>query len=277
MSDPGTSRHSDNVNLQRGTKVNSKIKESQQLTPTGTSELLKEIRELRQEIAAVKQQNSVISLELSDLNDSIKNKFDILEKQLEEKDIEIFNLKTTLSGLQSALNQQEQFSLRNELEIQGIPEVSPENLTHTVLTLSQKLNVELKETDINSITRAGSKLTSKDKTSHPRPIVVQFVRKAKKDELLAAARIRKNLTTEFILPDRHPINIYLNERLTKINRLLFREARTRKTLHGFRYCWIKNGSIFMRKTDNKGADKSPAIPIKSIDDLDKHVGPTAQP
>lgn len=275
-----------NVNKVRGTRGVAKPLVTSPSTQTSMeiSDLMKEIKELRKEIIGVREQNSEISLlrkdvqdlknELSFLNSSITTKFKVFQKQLEDRDIEIVNLKTTISGLQSSLNQQEQLSLRNDLEIQGVPEEKTENLTHILLTLSQKLNVDLQETDINNLTRAGPKPNSSSTRRAPRPIVAQFVRKAKKDELISATRTRRNLTTESILPNVPSTKIYLNERLTKANRLLFREARTTATHYGFRYCWIRNGSIFVRKMDNNGPEKSPAFLIRSTKDLEEFVGPT---
>lgn len=274
-----------NVNMVRGSKGKAKpvVAFSSTQSAIEVSDLIKEIKELRKEMTSVKEQNSEISLlrkdiqdlknELSVLNTSISNKLRVFQKQLEDKDIEIAHLQQTISSVQSSLNQQEQISLRNELEIQGVPEEKTENLTHILLTISQILSVDLQETEINNLTRAGPKPNSISTRKVPRPIIAQFIRKAKKDEMLLAARTRKNLTTEPILPSAPPTKIYLNERLTKTNRLLFREARTRAAHHGFRYCWIRNGSIFIRKMDNYGPEKSPAILIRSTEDLDELVGP----
>lgn len=270
----------DNVNTVRGTKGFSKSVEAPS-DATEISNLLKEIKELRREMASVKQQNSEISLlrkdvqdiktDISNLNMYITNNFKDLQKQLEDKDIEIFNLKKSVSVLQSSFNQHEQLSLKNELEIQGLTEQKTENLTHVMLTISQKLSVELHDSDINNIYRAGPKLNPNTKKPlQPRPIIVELTRKAKRDELLSSARVRKNLSSESIHPTTVPVTkIYLNERLTKANRLLFRETRTKASIHGFRYCWLRNGSIFVRKTDNNGPEKCPAILINSTEDLVK--------
>lgn len=161
-----------NVNTVRGSRGTVKPVVAFPSTSTAVeiADLMNEIKELRKEMIGVKEQNSEMGLlrkvvqdlknELSVLNTSITNKFKVFQKQLEDRDIEIVNLKTTISSLQSSLNQQEQLSLRNELEIQGIPEEKTENLTHIILTISQKLNVDLQETDINNLTRAGSKPNS---------------------------------------------------------------------------------------------------------------------
>ncbi|KAL4706092.1 hypothetical protein ACJJTC_005116 [Scirpophaga incertulas] len=57
-------------------------------------------------------------------------------------------------------------------------------------------------------------------------------------------------------------SVFINERLTNHTRLLFRESRTRSKEHGFTYCWIKNGFIYVRQQDG-----SPAQCIRNQDDL----------
>lgn len=142
--------------------------------------------------------------------------------------------------------------------------------------MSQKLSVVLQESDIADITRAGPKQHTGNKSQlepmRHRPITVKLTRKAKRDELLSAARMRRNISTENIT-NTPPTLIYINERLTKENRVLFRASRSRARAHGFRYCWLRNGAIFVRKAENGNGSRNPAIRIHSLDDLEKHVGP----
>lgn len=159
--------------------------------------------------------------------------------------------------------------MKNHLEITGIAEQSNENLSHVVIVASQKIGIELQESDIEDVLRVGSK-ASKTKTAKenltPRPIVLKLLRKNKRDEILNAAKSRRNVTSENVVAGQ-PSKIYFNERLTKDNRRLFREARTRANEYRFRYCWVRNGSIYVRKDDG-----NPAIRITSNLELDEKVG-----
>ncbi|KAF9811225.1 hypothetical protein SFRURICE_002594 [Spodoptera frugiperda] len=89
------------------------------------------------------------------------------------KKSEVNNL--TISNYLSVL---EQSSLINEIEVHGVPEQNAENLTHILLTMSQKLNVDLQETDIDVISRAGPKPKPGTDSAKLRPIVVKLTRKA---------------------------------------------------------------------------------------------------
>ncbi|KAL4721663.1 hypothetical protein ACJJTC_000567 [Scirpophaga incertulas] len=104
----------------------------------------------------------------------------------------------------------------------------------------------------------------------PRPIVLKLLRRRKTEELLKAAKARRNLTTEKLV-DGNPTPIFFNERLTHYNRQLFREARKRSKENQFQYCWIKNGRIYVRKSDGKAAMR-----IRTAAELGRKSG-TCQP
>lgn len=56
--------------------------------------------------------------------------------------------------------------------------------------------------------------------------------------------------------------IYIYESLTKENKIIFSKCREFKKNHGVRLIWIKNGKIFLRKTEN-----AQIYMIESINDL----------
>lgn len=218
--------------------------------------VMQEIRLLRQDVLALTHQ------------------IDNYDRKLESKDREINDMKLTIHVLTQKIEAQEQLNLKNEIEIIGVPEQGSENLTHVVLTASKKLGVDLQECDIDEVRRAGPKRPnpSAPAASKTRPVVVKFLRKARRDEVLAAAKVRRNLTSEHIVYGT-TASIYFNERLTPSNRQLFREARMRAKLHNFSFCWIRNGNVYVRKAANTNSNKYPAIPIRSLDDINVHIGP----
>ncbi|CAG5024224.1 unnamed protein product [Parnassius apollo] len=125
------------------------------------------------------------------------------------------------------MNERDQELFYNDIEITSIPEEKGENLIHIVTTLSVKLGVKLSENDLVSATRVGRVNVSSETVpeSRPRPVVVKLGRRALKDQVLMATRVRRGITTEGTgLPAPHR-RFYVNERLTKVNRLLFWQAR----------------------------------------------------
>ncbi|KAJ2944736.1 hypothetical protein O0L34_g1624 [Tuta absoluta] len=161
--------------------------------------------------------------------------------------------------------------MRDEMEIHNVPEQNSENLNHLVLLIAKKYGVDLNDQDLNGMWRVGL-AQPKDPTSRrsiswrPRPIVVKFVRRAKRDEMIKAAKARRNTTTENLVPG-PPQTMAIYERLTKKNRLLFRATTSRIKQYNYTYRWIHNGCLYVRK-----ADRSPAILIRSLDELDAKVG-----
>ncbi|XP_037973155.2 uncharacterized protein LOC125488472 [Plutella xylostella] len=190
---------------------------------------------------------------------------------LKSQNAEISTLHDTIDLLQEQLNTQEQFSLRNEIEICGITEFDNENLTHTVLVSAQKIGVELTVSDIDHVTRVGpkSKPDAAAAAAEPRPVVARLLRNNKRNEILHASKVRRNLSTGDIGLGGTARKIYFNERLTKVNRQLFREARNRSKQSGFKFCWVKNGSIYIRREDQK----FPKL-IRNTYDLDQVLGST---
>lgn len=268
------------LTMSKNSKLKGKLNDEIQ-----TPDVLAELRQLRQDLSEMKTQHNEISLlrqevfelkeQISTLSVSLTDNHAQYLMKLSQADTEIALLKSSVTHLRQQLCAQEQQSMRNELEIIGVPECETENLTHIVLTTSQLIGVQLQEADVDDISRVGPlrpkgpKLNDNDDRK-PRPIRVKLLRRQKKDELLKAAKARRNLTSETIVGG-VPRKLYVNERLTRENRLLFRESRLRATANHFRYCWTRNGAIYVRENDNK-----PSSRISSMDDLDQRVGPAGQ-
>ncbi|XP_037971829.2 uncharacterized protein LOC119693172 [Plutella xylostella] len=185
---------------------------------------------------------------------------------VKKQDSEMLELNGTITMLQDQLNNQEQFYLRNELEISGLTEMSNENLLHTTLLSAQKLGVELSVSDIDGASRVGPRPTQPD--AEPRPVVVRLLRSAKRNQLIQAARVRKNLTTKDVELSGKPRTVYFNERLTKHNRTLFRDTRIRAKSYGYKFYWVRNGVIYVRKDEQKKPKT-----IRNYYELDSLVGP----
>lgn len=242
------------------------VPETRPNTPTGTDTtlLLSEIRLLRQQVSDLKQQNTEIDLKLSNVSDTLNQKLEHFGRKLELQDNEIILLRNCVSDLQHKLNINEQNNLRNELEIVGINEESNENLVHITLLTAKKIGVDLLEADIDEVYRAGPRRSNL--TGKPRSIVLRLTRRVTRSRILKAARERRPLSTDDIIKGTSN-NVYINERLTTTNRQLFRETRARAQNRGFQYCWVRNGTIYVRKAENH-----PSMSIRAPTDLDEKIG-----
>lgn len=241
-------------------------------TSTEIKELTSEVRLLTHEIYSLKKQleNAISSLSSCEKRlDELGAAFSVNDnriKQLEDRIQDTDVLKATIKDLQQEMNANNQNHLRNELELSGIPEINNENLHHIALLATRKVGVELDDRDIDWVTRVGPRgmhATSTDsKIKFPRPVVVRLLRRAKRDEIVKAAKTRRNITSADIDIPGEPQRIFYNERLTKYNRELFRDARKKTKELGFAHCWCSHGTIFIRQYEGK-----PARSVRNFDEL----------
>lgn len=232
------------------------------------ADLVSEIRLMRTDMDEVKVSLKSLLEGVQQCNARLDN-YEERIKSLEHGNSQLVTLNETICNLKETLNHQLQSVMRNEIEIIGIEESSSENLNHTVLLTAAKLGVQLTMDDIDWTVRAGLKKTPipDSNAKFPRPVIVRLLRRSKRDELIKASKTRRNLSSKDIDIDGPMRKIFVNEHLTKENRILFREARARAQRTGHKYCWTKNGRILVRKTEGQ-----PAITIKNIKELDLFLG-----
>lgn len=153
--------------------------------------------------------------------------------------------------------------LRNEIEVHGISESDDENAQQIIFTAAAQAGITLQDSDIDIVHRIGpkrNKIQNKE-NSLPRPLLVRFTRRVVRNQFLKKVKARR-ITTKDINIEGPPKNIYLNERLTQVNRLLFRECRAKFKQAGYKYCWTNGGNIFVKKREGNGSD-SETIHVKS--------------
>lgn len=237
------------------------------------TDLTNEIRLLRQNMTGLNLKLSEAIQSIQDCSkrmDEVTTKIELTEKRItaleNQQAKENMELKSQVAALMDKVNSHEQLMLKNEVDVIGVPETRHESLSHTIKVISNKIGVAVTDVELDSVIRAGPKNTTKPNAI--RPIVVRFLRKEKRDEFVMAAKTRKNITSKDVTPDSPEHTIYINERLTKLNRYLFREARLRSKEANFKYCWTKNGLIYVRQREGKAA-----ILIRTEADLDNVFNP----
>lgn len=204
---------------------------------------------------------------INELKSSIEfcsNKIDDFEKKLNvysEKIKLIEPIKEKCDAMQIKVEDYEQRSRLNNIEIVGIPEKQNENLLQMVtVQLSKTIQCPIAEQDIDSIHRVASYGHSNNK---PKNVIVRFVSKLKKDKILACARKFKNLAANN-LNFSETNSVYINDHLSPTNKLLLRKVREAANENNFKYVWVRQCRIFVRKNDN-----SPIIIINSERDVIK--------
>lgn len=118
------------------------------------------------------------------------------------------------------------------------------------MNVAKALNVTIGESNINYCFRAEKKHRKGD----PKTIFLGFVSRLKKEEFIKARKVKRTLSLVDIYPEKKGVEakqpIYINESLTGTNKTLFGKCREYKKRNGVKFLWIKNGNIFMRKSEN---------------------------
>ena len=163
------------------------------------------------------------------------------------------------------VSQFEQQARECNVELQCLPEYSNESLVPTVLQLCKVVSCPIIDADILACSRIAK---SKRDSPRPRSVIIKLCSPRKRDELLGAClRYNKNnpdnkLNTSLLGMGGDKQNIYLSEHLSPGNRKLHAEARLFKKDNNFKYIWVRNGRIFLRKSD-----ETPAIWVKNNESL----------
>lgn len=253
-------RHQENVT----------IRKQRNTSPTtgSISELTQEICLLRQEVSSMKIELKTVVSTLSKFEerlDDMSTKISTQESRitaLENQAAGMVDLKIQFKHLQEKFNNQSQGMLRKDVEIQGIAETASEDANCIISLLASAAGIRLDETEIDFANRVGP---ARPNSSRPRPLVVRFTRRATRDKFFRATKAR-HLSTKDANIKGPETNVYVNERLTKENRQLFRTCRTEFKNAGFKYCWTKDGTIFVKRREGKSEE---AYTIKTHEDIQK--------
>ncbi|XP_013186684.2 uncharacterized protein LOC106131949 [Amyelois transitella] len=275
------SSETDNVTMRKKTSMKSQdtnevATKSQNVQEVSASE---NIRILANEIRGMRADMDLFRMDVTSRFETLAtsllekgNLIDILENKQEELERRNTELETTVLTLQERIAQMSQRALRKEVEILGVHETDGEEPKHLTLLAATKIGLDLDVKDIDEATRAGAKRKSAGEDPevkrHPRPIVVRFTTKATRDKFLSTARSRRTLDSKDIAEGGPARKVYVNERLTTENRQLFRAARTRAQECGYKFCWVKNGNIYVKKHE-----RSSALRINSSSDIHCLGGP----
>lgn len=211
----------------------------------------KQYDDLRKEISDVKQLFGNTSSEIKVLREENKS------------------LKQSLTACVSRVKlleeehlKQQQWARIQNVEIIGIPEFKDEATTDLVMKVTKHIGVVVQPSDIEFAHRVQPRRAVG--SSQARPIVVRLRQRAVKDQLIAAARKHRGITAGDVGFAGETTRVYVNEHLTKENKMLLGACKERAKEVGYKYTWTKNCRVFVRKDDN-----SPPIAMNSSADLAK--------
>lgn len=184
----------------------------------------------------------------------METKYNKLFQKYEEQIVINNELRNELQEVKQVLNNNEQRTLNKNIIIQGIPAKENENIQGIVDKLAKVLKVDGR---VLAAYRIGGVKGNNLST----PIRIMFERDEDKKKWMMAKK-NSDISTEMIGQSNTPEPIYINHDLTKQNYQLFREAKQFKKENNFKYLWVSNGKILLRKSET-----SKTTLVRSRDDL----------
>lgn len=187
------------------------------------------------------------SSEFRELNNSITT----LRREAQEKDLVIENLTNQVNHL-------DQYGRNKHFELSNVEETDGEIVEAIILKVADKLNITLREQDIEAAHRIPTRVGSR-----PARIIVQLASRRLRDEFIANRR--KVITNQQITGSLNKHQIYINENLCPYYRELLWKAKTQAKEANYKFVWFKNSKILARKDENSRQ----VLYINSFSDIDK--------
>lgn len=151
-------------------------------------------------------------------------------------------------------------SRSNNIEIVGVPEEKNEDVFETVKYVCTALDVKIQKNNIDVCYR----LKTPQDGKWPATIIVRFVQRDMKNQVLAKRRDKRNFSTLHCGYQSPSSPIYINENLCFGKNKLYKAAREAKRDKKYTLLWVRNGKILMRESE-----ESPVKRITYLDDLEK--------
>lgn len=233
------------------------------ISQTISKSINKELSSIKQEIECVKNSMNFINEEF----EKARKNHETLTKEVANVKMINSELQSNVTELTNKINFMEQNARMNNVEVQCVPENKKENLNSIIMQIAKTVGCNLTEENVLHCVR----VAKGDKSNvRPRSIIVKLSSTRIRDNLLAATinfnKINKSNKLNSghigVAGDKHPI--YITEHLSPANKSLHAAARIKGRELGYQHVWIRNGRIFMRKTDD-----SAYVLIRDKDSLNK--------
>lgn len=226
-----------------------------------------ELKHINVQLSEFKESLTFFNQQYEDL----KNKFDEKCTVMNRLETENIALASSVKDLSVRLTLVEQHMRENNVEINGVPEHRTENLVITVKQLAEVVKSPVDDGDILHVARV-AKLDKN--SSRPRSVIVKLRSPRQRDALLAAvSKFNRNKQNLDKLSSQHlgiagpQTPIFVAEHLTPANKSLHAATRKKAKEMGYKFVWVRNGRIFVRKSEESGG----VLFISDKDSLNKII------
>lgn len=188
--------------------------------------------------------------------EELKTKCEAVLRENAEIRAENVNLKGANEILQHKINQLEQYSRANNIEIRGLPMTKDENCVAVLQSIGTKINCPLNANDIDISHRVPT--ANKCQTN----LIVKFVTRTKKLEFQKKAQMARLNTNSLGYMNEKQSPVFFNDHLSPFNKKLFAEALRLKKEKNWRFLWTDQGVIKARRDTG-----TPVFRLLTTDDL----------
>jgi hypothetical protein len=213
---------------QRFSDLNQKIESltaANKTTETTMLNFMNEFQAIRRTIELLQADNAALKIENLKLSDDIRTVFDDMDY--------------TMGKIQNL----EQKTLANNIEISGIPATEDEDLSAILQRLFEHTDYQCSETTIKDAYR--TKPTKQ--AGLPGNIIVIFDNQTNKNGFMKKIK-GKQLSSDSI-GSSHCRPIYINDHLTRLNKYLMYLARSMRRHGDIKFVWFENGKVLVKKSE----------------------------
>lgn len=220
--------------------------ETKDIDMTDMKEVVKKIESFSINMSLVEQSLIFFSKSCDNLNFELKmamNSISELKNKNQAYELQCNKLESEVEILKEKMNFAEQSALAYNIEIDGIPKTSDEDICNILKTVAQLLNCKLNSNDIVYSFRKPLFNNSEGK------IIVQFNSKTVKDMIMNSVKSRRKLNKPIKAKD---INcnfgnstVYINDQLTDYNKRLFWLAKEVSKYYNYEHTWANMTGIFI--------------------------------
>lgn len=219
------------------------------------ADLCTSIREMKEALKFQTKTYDELMVKLEEERKENKN----MQRRIAALECENESLKKELKLSVTEGQELNQYGRNRNIEIHGIQERQGEKVKELVLELAKNLRIDckLEEVDVaHRVPTTGNKR---------KPIIVQFTNRTTRDKFIA--KRKTGLVSNNLVQGSDDQEIFINENLSPYKKKLHWQARTQaKSLH-FKFCWVRNGCIFLRKSED-----TPKLLIQTEEDIPKLPG-----
>ena len=176
-----------------------------------------------------------------------------------------------LGELEGAVEEFQQYSYSFNIKILGVPELSDrekaEDTSNLCVNLFNKMGTEVSIRDIDIAHRVSFRDTSR---MGLKPIVCKFIRRLTRNEVMSKRKEGRSVdpSTIGLQEGTDMSNVLLLDHLTPRLQQLYADAKEFKLRYGYQFCWVRNGSIFLRYSAD---EVSKLLKVRTSGDLARYA------